>query len=456
MKKNLHVILVLLFFLTACSAVTTTPLAPTETPYLLESISTETLTPIPSETPTTTPLPPIESFSATQKSVSQFASAMQKAGINITAELILKQGLQIQTVIGADGKEYEIAFAHLDPDPSTQGEILEGDYPLMIKVNNGWKELGREIVQISGLDSFGSLIEYREIRSEYDNLDKTYGKYFTLGAVTYIWDDQHPKTNEYDNAWTDWEISRAKKVGINKFRLQVLIWGEGSSSYSGFSKDELTAEMEKTIEIQMKHFTQLGVNEFVVVNESAYAGSGRKNDIFYRIIGNDYVKIAFQKARSTNNKAILIYNDFENQYNYNPAATHTKDIIELLKADNLIDGVGVQMHLKARDGIDYENITETLIGYGLPVYITEMSIDMTGIPDIQEQALIWERTIEAILKSKQCKSITVWGIGDKYSWEFTSGKTNANSTLFDDMLEPKAQFYTVQKALLEKLPLKAK
>jgi endo-1,4-beta-xylanase len=76
-----------------------------------------------------------------------------------------------------------------------------------------------------------------------------------------------------------------------------------------------------------------------------------------------------------------------------------------------------------------------------------MSIDMTGIPDIREQALIWERVVEAILKSKQCKSITVWGIGDKYSWESTSGKTNANSTLFDDTLEPKAQFYAVQKAL---------
>ncbi len=451
MKKNLHIILILLFFLTACSAVTTTPLVSTETPNLLELSPTETLTSIPSETPTETPLSPIESFPVTQESVSRFTNAMQKAGINITEESVLKQGFQIQTIIGADNKTYEIAFTHLDPDPSKQGEILEGDYPLMIKINNRWKELGREIVQISGLDSFGSLIEYREIRSEYDNLDKTYGKYFTLGVATYLWKDQHPKPNEYNNDWTDWEISRAKNVGIKDFRLHALIWGEGSPSYSSFSKDELIAEMKKTIEIQIKHFTQLNVSEFVVVNESAYEGSGRKDDIFYRIIGDDYVKIAFQTARNTNGKAILIYNDFQNQYNYNPSATHTKDIIEKLRADNLIDGVGVQMHLTAKDGIDYENITETLIGYSLPVYITEMSIDMTGVPDIQEQALIWERTIEAILKSKQCKSITVWGIGDKYSWEFTSGKTNANSTLFDEMLEPKAQFYTVQKALLEKI-----
>jgi len=182
---------------------------------------------------------------------------MQKAGINITAEQILQQGLQIQTITGADGKKYEIAFAHLDPDPNKQGETLEGDYPLMIKTENGWKELDREIVQISGLDSFGSLIEYREIRSEYDNLDKTYGKYFNLGVATYLWKDQHPKPNEYNNDWTDWEISRAKSVGIKNFRLHALIWEEGSPSYSSFSKDELIAEMNKTIEIQMKHFSQL-------------------------------------------------------------------------------------------------------------------------------------------------------------------------------------------------------
>jgi hypothetical protein len=340
-------------------APTSTPPIPTETPDVVEPSPTETLTPVPSKTPTATPTPAMETLAATRESVSQFASAMQKAGINTTAEMILQQGLQIHAITGADSRQYEIAFAHLDPDPSQQGEALEGDYPLMIKTSGRWKELGREVVQISGLDSFGTLIEYREKRSEYDTLDKTYGRYFTLGVATYLWKDQHPEPNKYNNAWPDWQISRAKDVGISKLRLHALIWGERSSSYLDFSRDKLIAETERTIETQMKHFAQLGVGEFVVVNESAYEGSGR-DDIFYRIVGSDYVKLAFSKARNTNGQAILIYNDFQNQYSYTPQGKHTKDVVEMLKADDLIDGVGVQMHLKARDGIDYENITETL------------------------------------------------------------------------------------------------
>jgi hypothetical protein len=55
MKQTLNIALILLIFLTACSAVATTPLAPTETPHLFEPTFTETLTPAPGEIPTETP-----------------------------------------------------------------------------------------------------------------------------------------------------------------------------------------------------------------------------------------------------------------------------------------------------------------------------------------------------------------------------------------------------------------
>ena len=53
------------------------------------------------------------------------------------------------------------------------------------------------------------------------------------------------------------------------------------------------------------------------------------------------------------------------------------------------------------------------------------------------------------MASGQCRSITVWGIGDKYSWEALSGKPNAQSTLFNNNMEPKLQLYALQKALIE-------
>ncbi|MHC1771310.1 MAG: endo-1,4-beta-xylanase [Flexilinea sp.] len=376
--------------------------------------------------------------------VSSFVNAQIKAGIQTSLDEILKQGLITNEVIGADGKTYQIA--------STQD-----GYPLMVKTGEkAWEKMSVKVAsEIAGLDSFGSLIEYRSNSELYPELDELYGDEFNLGIATFLWRDQHSKTDIYENGWPDWEISRAKKVGINNYRLHALLFsdsGEGMNAYINFSREQLIEEINKTIEFEMEHLIKNGVKEFVVVNESFYSGSGR-NDLFQNIIGSDYVTIAFQKARAValqNLKEItLIYNDYENQYSNTQQTEHTKKVIESLKKDNLIDVVGVEMHLRAAEGINYSDISKTLSGYDLPVYVTEMSIDMTDVTDLQNQASIWECTIKAILASKNCRSISVWGIGDKYSWEASSGKPNANSSLFDDNMEPKLQLYALQKAMIE-------
>jgi len=145
-KKIITVFLVAII-LVSC-APTITVVSPTET-----IIPILTFTPVP-PTATSTPMPPIETLSITQESVGQFASAVQKAGINISAESILQQGLQIQAIVNKDGKLFEIAFAQLDPDPLVQGETFEGDYPLLIKMDNGeweratWKNVPRNELKI--------------------------------------------------------------------------------------------------------------------------------------------------------------------------------------------------------------------------------------------------------------------------------------------------------------------
>jgi endo-1,4-beta-xylanase len=87
----------------------------------------------------------------------------------------------------------------------------------------------------------------------------------------------------------------------------------------------------------------------------------------------------------------------------------------------LIDGVGLQMHLDGSAPPAKEAVIATMRSYALPVYVTEFDVNMTHVGGTQSdtdalQASVYRDMLEACLESGVCKSFTVWGIGDKYSW----------------------------------------
>jgi endo-1,4-beta-xylanase len=82
---------------------------------------------------------------------------------------------------------------------------------------------------------------------------------------------------------------------------------------------------------------------------------------------------------------------------------------------------------------------------------------MKDVPGTQEeryakQAEIYKEMLEACLESGVCKSFTVWGIGDKYSWIETQEWYSEYSpegipTLFDDNLKPKPAYFAIRDIL---------
>jgi GH35 family endo-1,4-beta-xylanase len=126
-----------------------------------------------------------------------------------------------------------------------------------------------------------------------------------------------------------------------------------------------------------------------------------------------------------------------------------KEIIGLLDSAGLVDdkfALGIQGHL--RDNIPTD-IADTLRSYGVKTIVTECDIDMRNAPGSQEQrdhlqAEQLNNFLEAVEASGTCDDYAFWGIGDKYSWleRDTNPDANANAdpTLFDDDLNPKASF----------------
>jgi endo-1,4-beta-xylanase len=145
----------------------------------------------------------------------------------------------------------------------------------------------------------------------------------------------------------------------------------------------------------------------------------------------------------------LILNDYNNETSSGEYTQQTLEIINRLKKDGLVDAVGLQMHLDGANPPARDDVVQTMRNYGVPVFITELDVDLSNVSGTQQerfdqQAYIYGQMLEACLESGVCKSFTMWGIGDKYSWlERDFQKYDADSTIYDNNLKPKPAYFTL-------------
>jgi endo-1,4-beta-xylanase len=278
------------------------------------------------------------------------------------------------------------------------------------------------------------------------------------------WKSSEPERGKFVLGWTDQNVAFAKARNL-VIRGHPLVWVDNSNSWDSrpdwvanghFTRDEWIGILRNHVTQIVSHY-QGQMREWSVVNELDPRG------ILHTNIGPEYIEMAFEAARQTDPNAILIYNDFWNEYPlrfpYYYNNYQTMEVVERLKNKGLIDGVGLQMHVFNPQVLPSKDVLiEVMRGYGLPIYITELDVDISQITGTQQvrfayQADIYRRITDACLESGVCKSMTVWGIGDKYSWvETYLGEPNADPTLFDDNLQPKPAYYAVQQSFYDHLP----
>jgi len=125
---------------------TETTIPPTETTIP----PTETIIPTITPAPTSTPILPLEQLPQTKQALTKFVQAFQEAGVNITSDNLLQNGLEIRKMIGTNKKQYDVAFVHVE-NLSQAGVEIGGDYPLMIKTDDKWERelLGKNLQDIN-------------------------------------------------------------------------------------------------------------------------------------------------------------------------------------------------------------------------------------------------------------------------------------------------------------------
>ncbi len=170
-----------------------------------------------------------------------------------------------------------------------------------------------------------------------------------------------------------------------------------------------------------------------VVNEAIWIPDGRPDGLrtspWLKLIGDDYIEVAFRTARQADPSALLTYNEYgiegETEQDQQKRVA-TLLLLRRLRQRNVpIDAVGIQSHIKAKSLYGYgpalRGFIQSCRSMDLEVFITEMDVDDRELPsDIERRdagvAETYSSYLAAALAEPNVKAVLTWGVDDAQSW----------------------------------------
>ena len=322
------------------------------------------------------------------------------------------------------------------------------------------KELAeRRGVQVG---SFASLKYLRE-RPYSDILSDEFEYLIIDGEPNWKFEDHtlRPSRTEYNFEDMDAVFDFADQEDM-PVRVQHLLWGDEKwlpdwLKQGNYSKEELMS-------IIHDHIMTVGarykgkVREYTVVNEafSRKLQTGGNRDWWGERLGYDYIDNAFRWAKQADPGAILILNDFGNEYS-GPIADEMYNYLQGALARSVpIDAIGMQMHIDGNSAKSQEEVVAAMRRFGdlgVKVYITEFDVNMHNVEkdkdeEDQMQATIYKDMVDACLQvgAEICPNFGFLGLIDRQSWYRGIGLEDANPLMFNEDYSPKPAFFAIRDA----------
>ncbi|MDQ0662185.1 endo-1,4-beta-xylanase [Arthrobacter ulcerisalmonis] len=278
------------------------------------------------------------------------------------------------------------------------------------------------------------------------------------------WEFIHPQRDQYRFTEMDAIVEFAQQHG-QVVRGHTLFWHSQNPAWleqGNFSKDELRSILKDHISTVVGRYAGK-IQQWDVANE-IFNGDGTlrtTDNIWIRELGPEIIADAFRWAHEADPNAKLFFNDYGVESVNAKSNAYLSLIPQLRAAGVQVDGFAVQGHLSTRYGFpgDLQANLQRFNDLGLETSITEIDVRM-DVPagtkptaaQLEKQASYYQRALEACLNVEDCKSFTIWGFNDKYSWVPVFFPKEGEATVMWEDYTRKPSYYALQSTLLKANP----
>jgi endo-1,4-beta-xylanase len=237
----------------------------------------------------------------------------------------------------------------------------------------------------------------------------------------------------FDFVQADRAVSFARVHGMT-IRGHTLVWGRQLPTWltrpsMRWTRATLLPVMEQWIRTMVGHYAG-ATSEWDIVNEPLNENGSLKRNLWERVIGPDYIRIALQTAHTADPTALLFINDYSTEW-LDPKSNALFALARTLRRAGVpLGGIGFQLHSDSRWPVVESQLEANMKrfgGLGLRTDITEMDVNTSSFAGTQQaklnaQARIYSDAAEACGTSPTCWTFTTWGFTDKYTWLGTAGQ----------------------------------
>ncbi|RPA83195.1 endo-1,4-beta-xylanase C precursor [Ascobolus immersus RN42] len=266
------------------------------------------------------------------------------------------------------------------------------------------------------------------------------------------WESTQPSRGQWRLDGGDYLVNYAQQNGKH-VRGHTLLWHSQLPGWVSQINDAATLT-----QVLENHVTTLvtrwkgKIQHWDVANEVFEDNGQYRNSVFYRLLGERSIEIAFRAAAKADPNCKLYLNDYNLDYT-SSKLTNFIALVNRLKAAGVpIHGVGTQSHLMVGNGAipTFKNPLQMLHDTGLDVAITELDIRMKMPSDnskVQQQSRDFQTVVKACLDLPRCVGITVWGVSDKDSWVPSTFQGEGDALLWNNNYQKKEAYTAVANAL---------
>lgn len=266
------------------------------------------------------------------------------------------------------------------------------------------------------------------------------------------WAYAHPRPGHYTICAVD-RLVQFAQIHRMSVRGGPLVWHEQLPTWltsRRWTRSQLREVLREHITTLVRTYRGL-VTEWDVISE-VFAGDGTlRKTLWLKVLGPEYIELAFRYAREADPTARLLINEHTAQTS-GPKANAVRSLVTSLRRRGVqVDGVSLQLHLFLGDHPTGSAVQANLARYAamnLDVVIAAMDVSIATQGAIDEgdrpgglldrQADVYRSMLDACLRTPRCRSFSTWGFTDAHSW-----RARSSPLIYDADYQPKLAYHAL-------------